>query len=464
MKLNKKTVLEAPRTAEGAIASRISPELQLRRSVLTHMLWENAHYVDGEEITNRISSLVPKVKAETVSALAIEAREVQKLRHVPLFLTREMAKLDSHKKLVANTLQAVIQRPDELTEFLAMYWKDGRCPLSNQVKKGLARAFTKFNGYQLAKYNQNKDVKLKDVLFLSHAKPIDQKQAELWKQLINNTLKVPDTWEVELSNGKGQHKKESWERLLTQNKLGALALLRNLRNMESAGVDDSLIREALCNCNPERVLPFRFISAAKHAPKFEPELEKLMFRCVSTYNKLQGKTIIVIDVSGSMGCAVSSRSELRRLESACAIAMLVRELSDEIVIYATAGSDSSRLHDTRLIPARRGFALSSEILKAAHTLGGGGIFLKQMLDYVYLKEKVAERIIVISDSQDCDINDNRDPQKANAFGKFNYLNDISCERNGIAYNKFMVINGFSESLINFILEHENLENGFNGIS
>jgi len=46
----------------------------------------------------------------------------------------------------------VIQRADELAEFVAIYWKDGRVPLSGQAKKGLAAVFPKFDEYQLAKY------------------------------------------------------------------------------------------------------------------------------------------------------------------------------------------------------------------------------------------------------------------------------------------------------------------------
>jgi 60 kDa SS-A/Ro ribonucleoprotein len=56
-------------------------------------------------------------------------------------VVREMARASAaHKALVADTLFTVIQRPDEITEFLAIYWKDGKQPLSAQVKKGLARA------------------------------------------------------------------------------------------------------------------------------------------------------------------------------------------------------------------------------------------------------------------------------------------------------------------------------------
>ena len=112
-----------PRTHEGAPARNISPVLQLRRSVLACLLWENQFYEDGVEIAGRISSLVPKVKPEAVAALAIEARDKMKLRHAPLLLVREMARQKEHRALVAKTLAEVIQRADELAEFVAIYWR-----------------------------------------------------------------------------------------------------------------------------------------------------------------------------------------------------------------------------------------------------------------------------------------------------------------------------------------------------
>jgi 60 kDa SS-A/Ro ribonucleoprotein len=142
------------RTHEGAPARNISAELQLRRSVLACLLWETQFYEDGIEIAGRIAELVPKVAAEKVAALAVEAREKMKLRHAPLLLVREMARHKTHRPLVADTLGRVIQRADELAEFVAIYWKDGRIPLSGQVKKGLAAAFPKFDEYALAKYDR----------------------------------------------------------------------------------------------------------------------------------------------------------------------------------------------------------------------------------------------------------------------------------------------------------------------
>src|SRR5579863_515418 len=226
----------APRTHEGAPARSIPTELQLRRSVLACLLWESQFYEDGIEIAGRIAELVPKVAVEKVAALAVEGREKMKLRHAPLLLVREMARHATHRKFVAETLARIIQRADELAEFVAIYWKDGRVPLSSQVKKGLAAAFPKFDEYALAKYDRGGPVKLRDVLFLSHAKPRDAAQAGVWKKLIWGRLSAPDTWEVALSSG--ADKREAWQRLLREQKLGALALLRNLRNMREAGVEE----------------------------------------------------------------------------------------------------------------------------------------------------------------------------------------------------------------------------------
>src|SRR5579871_3753247 len=226
--------LARPRTHEGAPAAVLTAEQALRRSVLSCMLWENEFYEDGVLIAGRIRELVPRVDAEKVAALAVEARERMKLRHAPLMLVREMARHATHRRIVGETLARVIQRADELAEFVAIYWAGGRQPLSAQVKKGLASAFPKFDEYALAKYDRAGVVRLRDVLFLCHAKPRDAEQAEVWKRLIDGTLESPDTWEVALSAG--GDKREHWERLLAERKLGALALLRNLRNMQQAAV------------------------------------------------------------------------------------------------------------------------------------------------------------------------------------------------------------------------------------
>src|ERR1017187_2949930 len=269
MRLNIFKQKPRPRTHEGAPASVITPEQALRRSVLSCMLWEGEFYEDGVQIAGRIHELVPQVAPEKVAALAVEARERMKLRHAPLLLVREMARYATHRALVAETLTRVIQRADELSEFVAIYWAGGRQPLSAQVKKGLAAAFAKFDEYARDKYDRAGAVRLRDVLFLSHARPADEAQATLWKRLVDNQLATPDTWEVALSaTGRGEDaegkrevaKREVWERLLADRKLGALALLRNLRNLHQASATEELVLAALAEMRTDRVLPFRFLA------------------------------------------------------------------------------------------------------------------------------------------------------------------------------------------------------------
>ena len=164
--INKKAA--GPKTHEGAPAARLTALETLRRSVLACLLWEDPFYEDGEQIGDRIARLAAEVKAEEVAALAVEAREQMKLRHAPLWLARGLAKRRS--ALVGPTLERVIQRPDELAEFLALYWAGGKQPISAAAKRGLAAAFTKFDAYQLAKYDRRgMAIKLRDVRSLTNS-------------------------------------------------------------------------------------------------------------------------------------------------------------------------------------------------------------------------------------------------------------------------------------------------------
>src|SRR6201987_1438716 len=351
-RLNILNLARGLRTHEGAPARHLSNETQLRRSVLACLLWESQFYEDGIEIAGRIAELVPKVEAERVAALAIEAREQMKLRHVPLLLVREMARHKTHRHLLSDTLTRPIQRSHELSEFVAIYWKDGRVPLSGQVKKGLAAAFPKFDEYQLAKYDRGGPIKLRDVLFLCHSKPRDEAQASMWKKLVSGTLTTPDKWEVALSSG--ADKREAWERLLREQKLGALALLRNLRNMREAGVDESLVLKAVREMSTGRVLPFRFLAAARYAPQWEEALEQAMLKSLASAEKLPGKTIVLVDVSGSMTAPLSRRSEMQRTDAAYGLAVLLREIGERVAVF----SFSDNLVE---VPPRRGFALRDAI-------------------------------------------------------------------------------------------------------
>lgn len=417
-------------THEGGQARALTAEQELRRSLMACLLWEDGFYEDGKSIADRLAALVPLVPADKVAALAREARSAMRLRHAPLLIVREMARASvAHRQLVADTLENIIQRADELSEFVALYWKDKKQPLSAQAKKGLARAFQKFDAYQLAKYNRDTPVKLRDVLFLCHAKAKNAEQEATWKALIDGTLPAPDTWEVALSSG--ADKREAWTRLLSEQKLGPLALIRNLRNMTEAKVDDVAIRSALVNMKADRVLPFRFIAAARIMPRFVAELETAMLRNLEGQGKLGGMTAVLVDVSGSMDEKLSAKSDMTRMDAAAGLAVFAREICGSVRVFTFS-------HQVVEVPSYRGLALVDAIQKSQQH---GGTYLGAAVSA--LNQNVTyDRLIVITDEQSHD----RVPGP-NGRG---FVVNVSVNKPGVGYGPWQHIDGWSERVLDYI--------------
>lgn len=466
-KLNR--AVPSVKTHEGAVAKHITPEQMLRRSVLSCLLWEKEFYEGGVTIANRIGDLVPKVDPMIVADLAILARTEMNLRHVPLLLVNNMLKHEDHRKYVREVIAKVVNRPDEMGELLAMYFGGGakNRPLASSLKKGLADAFCKFNEYQLAKYNRDEAIKLRDVLFLTHAKPVDDAQALLWKKLIGGfcencgqshynkdtqqidqstetcscykemRLTTPDTWEVALSSG--GDKREHWERLLREGKLGALALLRNLRNMQSVGVTKEQIAAAFDKTDLSKVLPYRYIAAARYAPNLENILEKGMFKSLKDAPMMEGRTVLLIDVSGSMDWKLSDKSDLNRIDAACGLAMLVREVCKDVEVFTFS---TKLVH----VPPRRGFALRDAIVGSQHH---SSTYLGKSLTELHQKVKY-DRLIVITDEQSHD--KVMDPKGTG------YMINVASNKYGVGYGAWNHIDGFSEAVVKWIQELENDKN------
>ena len=428
-----------PRTHEGARARRFTPAEELKRTLMNCLLWEDQFYEDGVSIAERMEKLVPLVGPAEVAALAVEAREAMKLRHAPLLIVREMARSTAHRGLVAETLARIIQRPDELTQFLAIYWAEAlgpmqqrkRQPVSAQVKKGLAKALTKFDAYQLAKYDRDGAVRIRDVLFLTHAKPQDAAQEKVWKQLVEGTLPAPDTWEVQLSSGKD--KRATFERLIAEKKLGGLALLRNLRLMQTAGVERETIAGALSAMRVDRILPYRFIAAARHAPDLEPELESAMLESIESHVRPKGRTRLLIDVSVSMDAPLSGQSEMTRLDAACGLAILAREVCDTVEIFTFSDKVAK-------VPPRRGFALRDAIAVSQPHMG---TWLGKAVTEI---DRKGTRLIVFTDEQAHD----QVPAPRGA----GYMINVASYEHGVGHGPWRRVNGFSEAVISWIAAQE----------
>lgn len=460
--LKKTSKFEEERLAggSGALAAKQSNTALLRRAVLANLLWEDVAYMDGMKVAEEIQRLIPLCPAIDVYNIALEARTMQKLRHTPLFLAVEMCKYPEHKMFVQDLLPQIITRADMLTDFLAIYWKDGKKPIANQAKKGLAKAFHNFNEYKFAKYDRDAAIKLRDVMFLCRPKPENQYEQDLFKKVADRTLATPETWEVLLSTGKD--KKESWTKLITEGKIGGLAMLRNIANMRRANVDKKVINEGLEKLKSSMLMPLDFLKAFRMNPEFGRQIEDAMINSYANLPKLKGKTLFIVDVSGSMGARMSEKSDFTRYDAACAMAMLAANQCEDYEIVCTAGNDYAHTGAHEHIPyPQKGFGIFEQIRRTNRNIGGGGIFTRQCLEWCNdkFKGQKFDRIIVFSDSQDCDFPERRTPKP---FGTYNYICDISAHTKGVNYKGTWdaEISGFSEHFITFIAAMEGIQNTF----
>lgn len=425
-----------PRTKnhEGASVKVIPVFEELKRTVSCCLLWENNFYENGAAVAERIQKLVSVCDPKQVCELALHVRSKLNIRHAPLYMMVCLVARPEARPFVKEYLPQIIQRADEISEFIALYWNGKKKPIANCIKVGLSAAFKKFNAYQFAKYKGGSGLTLRDVMFLCHPKPDNAEQAALWKKLANNELETPDTWEAELSQGKGVNKKESWERLIKENKLGGLAFIRNLKNFHKEGVNNSLIRSGLSTLNTGRVLPYRFIAAAKFSPKNEDALEQLMLKSIADMPKIKGNTVLMIDVSGSMNSPISSKSDLLRRDAANGLAILCREQCETVSVYTFANNEKE-------VPNRRGFALRDAIDKQF----GGGTYLKKSVENVLKKEQKVDQLIIITDEQSQD-------GMAHTNCK-TFIINVAPYQNGVDRNKNVTkISGFSEAVLTFICQ------------
>lgn len=419
-------------THEGAPAKRIDSELQLRRSVLSCLLWEDEFYEDGISIADRISEAAKLCSAEFVSALAVEARRVHGLRHAPLLLLLDLVRRGGPG--VADTIDNTIKRADEMAELVALYWRStgNKHALPKQLKTGLARAFARFDEYALAKYDREGPVRLRDVMFLTHVKPRDADHEALLKRVAARELAVPDTWEVNLSGG--GNKKETFERMLREGKLGYLALLRNLRGMMDAGVDRDLVVAAIiARKGADLIFPFRYVAAARACPQLEPAIDQALCESIASTPRLTGRTAILVDVSGSMDVALSSRSDLRRIDAAAALASVIH--GDNRVF-----TFSERFAE---VPSRSGMAGIDAVIRSQPH---GGTYLGEAVHVINMQVP-HDRLIVITDEQSAD-------RVPDPVAKHAYMLNVASAKNGIGYGRWTHVDGFSEAVIRFLRESE----------
>jgi hypothetical protein len=150
---------------------------------------------------------------------------------------------------------------------------------------------------------------------------------------------------------------------------------------------------------------------------------------------LPGKTVALLDVSGSMDSPISAKSDLQRLDAACGVAILLRELCADVEVMTFS---------TQVIqvPARRGFALRDAIVNSQQH---GGTYLGAAVAAINGRREY-DRLVVLTDEQSAD--------RVPAPNGKGYVINVASNKNGVGYGPWVHIDGWSEACIDYIQEYE----------
>lgn len=432
-----KTRAPARRTYEGGRGMpQEAPLAALQRVLNAHLLWEDSFYIDGKSAADQLDLAVLRAAnadAQGTAEVILRARTAMKIRHASLRAAVAFARRNPVPGMARHLIRDVIERADELAEVLSMAGPKGG--MSHAIRKGVADAFGKFDEYQFGKYRgEGKSVTLRDAVFLTHPNP---EKLPLVQKIVDGTLATPDTWETNLSAG--ADKRETFTRLMAENRLGAMALLRNLRGMLEAGVCSKDIAAALEKANWARVLPFRFVSAAKAAPALAKPLDTAFKLAVAGSVYLPGSTAVLVDTSASMDAPLSTRSTVPQHQAGAALAAAIN--GDEVRLFQWADHCAE-------IP---NFGSLSNALAIRAGYVGHGTQITQAIAYAN-RVGVFDRIIVISDMQfsDAFIGGLQPGQRGYAINTSPYAQP------GLMLGNWTHFSGFSEQVLKYIAAAESV--------
>lgn len=429
--------------AGGQAYTLSNPAVSLVHAI-GHFMNEPKYYPDGEENPTGIDSegqnvialatqLAKDGRHEELLSIARWARTDLNLRTTPIVVLATACEypgttMVQGRNIVATYAPTIMQRADEPRNLFAAWrhlfgaatdkgLRTRRVP--SVLRRSVARILSALPEHALAKWAGNVSPTLGDVIrvadrgLVKQAKLLYFVNPEKWVERRAETpvLDARDqlfkrekfdatsrelaekarlTWENLVTHfGKG---KEIWE--FAQGQMGYMALLRNLRNLEQAGVNLEPVAKRIADeeeVAKARQLPFRYMSAieAVTSPILHKALSKAMDLSLKNVPELKGKTTLLVDVSGSMtGASVSSKSVRTCADAAAALAGM----------FYSRGTDVSMVvfsHNAKKVTVKgNGAMAAAEALNGAF-IGGG----TNPAAGLPLLPKGTDRVILLSDMQ-----------------------------------------------------------------
>lgn len=421
-------------THEGGTGWARDAKSELFLLAVSNMVGEASFYESAGDRDERFRTLVAKATAEDpqwVARFVPYLRNRMQMRSASVVMACEYVRAGGPRGRAV--IDSACSRPDEPAEVLG-YWAScyGR-RFPQPVKRGVADAVVRLYDERAAlRYDgQSRSWRMGDVIELVHPKPKAEWQEALFgylldarhhqdgderlngrlpmlakaaelavlpperrRQVTAEELKVAGfSWERLSGWLPGGMDAGAWESIIPS--MGYMALLRNLRNFDEADISaESATFVAAKLSSPDEVersrqFPLRFLSAWKavHGMRWGPVLGEALEHSVANVPELPGRTLVLIDVSGSMYNSWSARSEAQRYELAgvFGFALARRCQSADVVAYDTR---------TFRLDARKGSILRA--VEQLRNVGGCGTYTMAALAKHYAGQ---DRVIILTDEQ-----------------------------------------------------------------
>lgn len=442
---------------KGGTGYTRTPKSELFLAAVSDFGGESTFYETAQDRTRRINKLVKAVAVEDLAWLSefvLWLRNDANMRTISLVIALEGAKALNDAKISGGRtlVRNAILRADEPGEAVAYWFSNHGRKMPSAVKRGIADGAIKtYNQYSLGKFDSNsKSVRFADVIKLTHPTPLAG-QASLFKYAMDlqwNSTAVPDESLTLIHNRKAflaqskenQRKvvlsengsatlkaagltwenvastigldKDVWESVIPT--LGYMALIRNLRNFQEAGVSKDVLKGVAARLeDPEQVaksrqLPFRFLAAyraTQGSTLFGNPLEEALNASLANVPALGGKTLVLVDQSGSMFYSNSEKTGMTYSDTAriFGAAIAIRAENAVLVQYGSAargyGDRYQKNHEVV------DFKNSDSVLKTVdkfRDMGGTNTELAVRENF----DQSFDRVILLTDEQH---NSGRDP-------------------------------------------------------
>ena len=338
-------------STNGNVQFKKDSTVRLYELAVSTLFGRDTYYRNSSTLVNdlrkSVNEVVAQGKLDFIANLAIHTRIEMDIRTISVVLVVEFARALREQGVQYKNLRKVvcdvIQRADQINDMyayaLSVFGDKGKLPMA--IKRGVADAFNKFNEYHFSKYNRGGDVKFRDVLRIVHPTAKDAKQGEIFEKIIKGSLATPYTWEVELSrNGQlpeneRKSNKQIWTELLNSGKIGYMALLRNLRNIIKAGVDNDVLKARGCDviADPVRVaqskqFPHAFVLAHRAVKDIAPNgvlraIEDALELSCNNIPQLGNDVVLLVDSSSSMQGDPNNKQMLAPADHASVLAAAI---------------------------------------------------------------------------------------------------------------------------------------------